>query len=84
MSKEEKKAPAKVDAPKVETPKSEPADLRSVVSKDILPPAQRLGLKATYATLWQNASGKKGDPNEKDSAGSPVLEKYYRNWVNAD
>ncbi|MTV64477.1 hypothetical protein GM539_14170 [Streptococcus pneumoniae] len=78
MSKEEKKAPAKVDAPaKTEAPKV-------TESKDILPPAQRLGLKATYATLWQNASGKKGDPNEKDSAGSPVLEKYYRNWCNAD
>ena len=71
-------APAKVTPPVADT---KPTELRSVVSKDA---SVKLGLKATYATLWQNASGKKGDPNEKDSKGIPVLEKYYRNWVNAD
>jgi hypothetical protein len=78
--------PAKPEAPKKTTPDTieDSGDLRSVVSKDLLPPIAKLGLKATYAQLWQNASGKKCDPNEKDSAGSPVLEKYYRNWSNAD
>lgn len=91
MSKEEKKPTkaipygeaAKVEAPATVKP-TDNGDLRSVVSKDLLPPVAKLGLKATYAQLWQNASGKKGDPNEKDSTGSPVLEKYYRNWLNAD
>lgn len=67
------------------TPKDTPStDLRSVVSKQEQSPVAKLGLKATYAQLWQNASGKKCEPNEKDSAGIPVLEKYFRNWVNAD
>lgn len=75
MAKEEKKAPVKAEVP---------AELRSVVSKDVQTPVAKLGLKATYAQLWQNASGKKCDPNEKDSNGVPVLEKYFRNWSNAD
>ena len=73
MAKEEKKA----------TPP--PTDLRTVASKEVQTPvAKKASLKDTYATLWQNASGKKCDPNEKDSKGIPVLEKYYRNWVNAE
>jgi hypothetical protein len=86
---EEKKAEPVL--PKKETAKTTPpvkleapTELRSVVSREVQAPVAKLGLKATYAQLWQNASGKKCDPNEKDSAGSPVLEKYYRNWVNAD
>jgi hypothetical protein len=90
MAKEEKKAPAKEYNAPVQKPtptpvKSEaPTELRSVVSKEVQAPVAKLGLKATYAQLWQNASGKKCDPNEKDSAGSPVLEKYFRGWSNAD
>lgn len=61
-------------------------DLRSVVSTPTQPPVSKKASssKDTYAALWQNASGKKGEPNEKDSKGSPVLEKYYRHWMNAE
>ena len=65
--------------------KSESNDLRTVASTPKQEPvAKTLGLKQTYSELWKNASGKKCEPNEKDSKGVPVLEKYFRNWSNAD